>query len=79
MAASLKTIRRVAAKFGGTIEPDGCGGYEVLAPDHYRWIDGEVQCLVLALSEYDRPGEKEAEIQRCIDIISGGIERFPGE
>lgn len=76
MKPTLANLRKLAASHGGTVESDGCGGYEVLAPPDRRWVDGEVQCLVLALSEYDRPGEKTEEIQHCIDMIANGHEPY---
>jgi hypothetical protein len=73
---TITDVRRVAARHGGRVQPDGCGGYEVLAPPDRRWINAEVQCYVLPLNEYE-DDERQDELQRCIDMIEDGIEPFP--
>jgi hypothetical protein len=73
---SVKDVRKVAESHGGRVVPDGCGGYEVLAPPNRRWIDAEVQCYVLPINEYE-PDERPGELQRCIDMIEAGHEPYP--
>lgn len=75
---TIADVRRVATRHGGKVQRDGCGGYEVIAPPGRRWIDAEVQCYVLPLNEYE-PGERQAELQRCIDLIEAGHEPYPDE
>jgi hypothetical protein len=76
---TIADVKRLAVKLGGRVQPDGCGGYEVLAPPHCRWIDAEVQCYPLPLNECQDAQEKQDEIQTCLNLIGGGHERFPGE
>jgi hypothetical protein len=81
MGVSLKptvaNLRKLAAQHGGRVQSDGCGGLEVLAPPDRRWINGEVQCLILALSEYESREERRDEIERCMDMMAAGHELFP--
>lgn len=72
---TMANLRKLALHHGGTVEPDGMGGYEVVAPPDRRWIDAEVQCYVLPLNEYE-PHERAAEIQTCIDMIEAGHEPY---
>lgn len=76
---TIADVKREAAKHGGTVESDGCGGYDVLAPDDRRWIDAEVQCYPLPVNEYESAEEKQYELQLCIDLIKGGHEPYPDE
>jgi hypothetical protein len=76
---TISDVRRVAAKHGGLVEGDGMGGYEVLAPPGRRWIDAEVQCCVLPLTEMEDDEERQWAIQSCIDMIFRGHEPYPGE
>lgn len=69
-------MKREAKKHGGRVESDGCGGYEVLAPDGRRWIGAEVWCYPLPVSEYESAEERQNEFQTCIDEISLGHEPY---
>jgi hypothetical protein len=73
---TMADVRRIAKKHSGSVESDGMGGYEVLAPSGRRWIDAEVQCYVLTLNEYEKH-EIPDEIQRCVDLIENGHEPYP--
>ena len=74
---NLRDLYRVARSHAGTVEPDDCGGLEIVAPSGQRWIDAKVQCYVLPLNEIE-PEHHAEEIQRCIDLIERGTEPYPG-
>jgi hypothetical protein len=72
----MADLRMLAKRLGGTVEKDGVGGYEIVAPPDCRWIDAEVQCYVLPLSEYPR-AERLELIRECFDMIQAGHEPYP--
>lgn len=75
---TIADVRRAAERCGGRVESDGCGGYDLLAPDGRRWIDAEVWCQPIPLNEME-PDEKQDELRRCLDIISLGHEPYTDE
>ena len=71
---TLRDVKRAASTWGGTVESDGCGGYDVLAPRGYRWIVAEVWCYPLPLSEAESKEERQEMLTQAVNMLRGGIE-----
>ena len=74
---TINDVRRAAAKAGGTLESDGCGGWELLAPADRRWVWTETQCQPLPVREW-AGDEVQDELQRALDICTSGHEPYAG-
>jgi hypothetical protein len=72
---TIADIKRAAAKHGGRVESDGCGGYEVISPEGTRWIDAEVQYYVLPVRE-SNPEDVQDMLRQCMDFIKSGHEPY---
>ncbi len=74
---TIADIKRAAEKQGGIVDPDGLGGYDVLANADAtrRWIESGTWTLVLPLNEYE-PEERQALLRDCLDTIKMGTEPF---
>lgn len=71
---TIASVKRAAAKAGGRVEPDGCGGYDLLAPDGKRWVESETWCQPIPLGEADSPSERSDMLRMAMDCLAGGLE-----
>ena len=71
----LQRLRREVKKRRGRVEADGCGGYEILAPEGRRWKSAEVWCQPLPLSEAESREEKEGMLRGALEMVAEGTER----
>lgn len=75
----LANVRRAVAKHGGRVEPDGNGGYDLLAPDGFRWRVAEVWCQPLPLGEAETKEERQEMLETALNAVKDGIEPFAEE
>jgi hypothetical protein len=69
---TIRDVIRAAARHDGQVVSDGCGGYEVLAPEGRLWADAEVWCYPLPLSEAEGPEERQELLAQAVRMISEG-------
>lgn len=70
----VSAIKALARRHGGTVEADGCGGYEILAPDGRRWRSAEVWCYPLPLSECESAEERQELLRQALAMLADGTE-----
>lgn len=74
---TVDKLRTAVRKAGGTLERDGVGGLEMIAPLGYRWVALEVSCQPLPLSEcYDRE-ERQDLLCEAYQWALDGVELIP--
>jgi hypothetical protein len=71
---SIRKLRAAVNRAGGMLVPDGCGGYDMLAPSGCRWKAVEVWCQPLALGECESPGERHDLVAAAIEWVGDGVE-----
>lgn len=71
---TIAKIRKAAGKVGGRLVSDGCGGYDLLAPDGKKWAWSETWCQPIPLGEADGQEDKESMLQWAMDCATGGLE-----
>lgn len=79
MATEKKITKRdVAAlmkRLGGSVEDDGCGGFDAIAPDGYEFVETESSVQPFPVTEYDDKGERQEMISGNYEMLSRGIRK----
>lgn len=70
---TIADVRRAAAKVGGRLDPDGAGGYDLLAPEGKRWGWSETWCQPIALGEAESIEDRAEMIQWAMDCCTSGF------
>jgi hypothetical protein len=76
---TISKVRRAAAKAGGRVEPDGCGGYELIAPYGYRWASSETVFQPIPLNEAQDADSRQEMLRWAMDCATGGLEPITEE
>ncbi len=72
--ATMVNLKCVVERLGGTLEKDGMGGYEAVAPPLCRWIDAEVSSYPIPLSEAETKEERQDMLDTAFRMLKAGIE-----
>ena len=75
--ATMRTVKAMAAKFGGRVVDDGCGGFEVEAPAVMRWVASETVYLPIPLGEAERKEDRQEMIDGAVSMMADGVETLP--
>src|SRR5690348_18113168 len=62
---TIADIRKAAEKVGGQVVSDGCGGYDLLAPERKKWAYSETWCKPIPL----RSEEHTSELQSPVHLV----------
>ncbi len=73
---TLAQVRRAAEKAGGRLEQDGCGGWDLLAPDGCRWTWSETWCQPIPLGEAESAEDRQDMLQWALDCATSGVEEI---
>lgn len=71
---SIQKLRAAVRKAGGALEPDGMGGYEMIAPRGFRWTAIEVWYQPVPLGECESREEKRELLSDAVRWAEQGIE-----
>jgi hypothetical protein len=75
---TLAAVRRIVERHGGTMERDGNGGWECIAPPGCRWRDAEVTFYPLPLNEAETPDERARMLDEAVSMLTAGAEKAEG-
>lgn len=71
----MKQLKKAVEAAGGTLESDGVGGFEMVAPEGFVWSDLEVNCQPIPLSEMDSKQEKAEAIAQALKWAKQGVDK----
>jgi hypothetical protein len=70
---TVADIRRAAEKVGGSLEPDGCGGWDLLAPNGKRWVESETWCQPIPLAEAETADDRSCMLRFALACCVSGV------
>lgn len=70
---TLATVRRIVESHGGELVPDGCKGYEALAPEGCMWAEAEVWCYPIPLGECESKEERREMLDEAARMLEDGV------
>ncbi len=72
----LVRLRGIVKKMGGSVVLDGCGGYDVIAPEGKRWKAAEATCQPIPMGEAESNKEKAEMVQTALNMVKEGTEKI---
>lgn len=70
---TIALVKAAASQAGGKVLSDGCGGYDLIAPDGKRWTWAEAWCQPIPLSEAGTQEERHEMLQWAYECATGGL------